>query len=152
MHTLPTKSALVVMLAAGTLLAACNRADDRIAGQKVDSAIATSERKADEMKADAKDATADARAAASRAGDNIGQAADSMGDKTKDMAITAEVKTKLAAEPGLSALAINVDTANGQVLLKGTAPDAAARDRATSLAKSVSGVGSVENQLTIAAK
>ena len=49
----------------------------------------------------------------------------------------------------LSALKINVDTTGGRVVLRGTAPDTASRERATVLASAVSGVVSVENALTV---
>lgn len=82
-------------------------------------------------------------------GDRARNAADTAGDKTKDAAITAQVKTKLAADDQLKALSIDVDTSGGQVTLSGTAPSAAARDRATQLARDVSGVTNVTNQLTV---
>jgi hyperosmotically inducible periplasmic protein len=118
---------------------------DQTVGQKVDGAIASAERKADEMKADAKQATAEVRADAK-------QAADTAGSAVTDAAITAAVNAKLAADPGLSALRINVDTSSGRVALSGDAPDAAARDRATTLASSVDGVVGVENKLTLQKK
>ncbi|MBC7473921.1 MAG: BON domain-containing protein [Candidatus Sericytochromatia bacterium] len=49
----------------------------------------------------------------------------------------------------LSAFKINVNSKNGNVLLKGTAPTKEAKDRAESLAKSAKNVLSVDNQLLI---
>jgi hyperosmotically inducible periplasmic protein len=72
-----------------------------------------------------------------------------MGDKIDDAMITTSVKTELAKDASLSALSINVDTADGRVALKGTAPTAAAKEQATTLAQNVKGVLSVDNQLTI---
>jgi len=116
---------LVASLAAALSLAACNKApDDRTSGQKMDSAVASAEQKAGDMKSDVKEAVNDAT-------------------------ITASVNAELAKDPSLSALRINVDTSNGQVLLKGKAPDAAAKDRATQLAQSVKGVNGVDNQLAV---
>ena len=46
-------------------------------------------------------------------------------------------------------LKIDVDTDKGRVVLKGKAPDAAARDRATTLASGVKGVTHVDNRLQI---
>jgi hyperosmotically inducible periplasmic protein len=68
-----------------------------------------------------------------------------------DMAITANIKTRLAADARLSALAINVDTTAGQVVLRGTAPDTAARTQASELARAVEGVVGVDNALTVQA-
>ena len=58
----------------------------------------------------------------------------------------------MAADDQLSAVAINVDTTNKVVTLKGPAPSQAASDRATSMAQAVDGVISVNNQLTVADK
>ena len=78
-------------------------------------------------------------------------AADSATNAVSDAAITAQ-STPLAKDPKLSAMTIDVDTAGGQVALHGTAPDASAKERATTLAQGVKGVQSVDNQLTVAPK
>ena len=78
-------------------------------------------------------------------------AAKVMGDKVADAVITTSINAELAKDTALSALKINVDTRDGKVMLRGTAPDATARDRATKLAAGVKGVTSVDNQLTVAA-
>ena len=87
--------------------------------------------------------------AAEQAKEATKKAADVAASKMSDAAITAEVTAALAKDPGLSALNIDVDTANGRVALHGKAPDPAARDRATQLAQNVKGVVSVDNQLTV---
>lgn len=74
-----------------------------------------------------------------------------IGDKVDDAAITASVKTALARDSDLSALQINVDTDKGRVALHGTAPSAAAKEHATTLASNVKGVSGVDNQLTVSA-
>mgnify|MGYP000650324811 CR=1 FL=1 len=68
-----------------------------------------------------------------------------------DATITAQVNAGLAKDPDLSALKINVDTVNGKVTLNGPAPSTVARDRAETIAKSVTGVTSVNNQLVVTA-
>jgi hyperosmotically inducible periplasmic protein len=75
--------------------------------------------------------------------------ADAGGSKVQDAAITASVNAELARDPGLSALAIDVDTNGGHVVLSGTAPDAPTRERATQLASAVRGVSGVDNRLEI---
>jgi hyperosmotically inducible protein len=65
----------------------------------------------------------------------------------KDAAITAQVKSLLIAEPGIRALDINVDTANGHVRLAGTVANDAQRATAERLASKVAGVKSVTNEL-----
>ena len=132
-------------LAVATLisLSACDqRNDDRTVGQKVDSAIATAEQKTDRAAAELKKDTAQAR-------DSTGKAVDAVGSKMKDAAITSGINAELARDSTLSAMKIDVDTNGGKVAMHGTAPDAAARDRATQLAKKVDGVVSVDNQLQI---
>lgn len=132
------------LIAAGSLVA-CNRTEPpRTAGQVVDQSIAKTENAAKEI-------AADARAAADRAAAATANAGAKASNAVSDAAITVEVKAMLAKDPNLSALAINVDTAGGRVALKGTAPTGAARDRATELARAVSGVTAVENELAVKA-
>ncbi|HEX2012489.1 MAG TPA: BON domain-containing protein [Roseateles sp.] len=125
----------MVVAATAVLLSACNRpgGEERTAGQRVDDTIAKTEQQADKAKA------------ATEA------AVDKMESKVEDAAITASVNAALAKDAKLSAVRINVDTVNGHVALRGTAPDASARERATQLAMSVKGVMSVDNQLEVRA-
>lgn len=74
---------------------------------------------------------------------------ESMLDKTRDAAITAQVNARLTGDSDLSALGIDVDTSGGRVVLKGSAPNTAARERATMLARGVDGVVGVDNELRI---
>lgn len=71
------------------------------------------------------------------------------GQVIDDATLTARVKTALAREPGVSALAINVDTDRGVVYLKGrvSSPDEAAR--ASDVARRVEGVRRVVNELDV---
>ncbi len=66
-----------------------------------------------------------------------------------DAAITADVKARLIAEPGIRSLSINVDTFNGNVTLKGDVKTAAQRTTAERLARKVKGVKSVRNELAV---
>lgn len=147
MTTRKTFTATVLATAlAATSLAACDRGDDgRTAGQKIDSTVAATKQKletarndaaqgASETKRDMKDAAADAK------------------NSVADATITASVNAKLAGDRELSALRINVDTVDGRVALRGSAPTAAARERATQIASSVDGVRAVENQLVVSSK
>ena len=137
------KSPLLATALAALALVACSPSQDsRTAGQKVDDVIAQADQKAGEMKSDAKDAM-------SSAGDKMAGAADKVGNKVEDAAITVSVNAELAKDPALSALKINVDTVQGNVVLRGTAPDSQARARATQLASAVKGVVKVDNQLEV---
>ena len=70
-------------------------------------------------------------------------------DAGRDAAITAEIKGKLAADPTLSALAIDVDSSGGRVTLSGTAPSHEAIGRATLLALETDGVREVVSTLQV---
>lgn len=143
-------------LALGLALSACGKkAEEQTAGQRLDSAIAKTEKAAEEAKAKTettlanaggalKDATQSAESSAKKAASTAGEILD-------DVAITAAVTAGLAKEPDLSALKINVDTKNGTVTLNGSAPTEAAREKAGSIAKAVKGVNSVENKLLVKA-
>lgn len=136
---------LALACSAAVLLAltACNKADDgKTVGQSVDSGIAKTEQAAKDAGNTVKEASKDAQATGS-------QASTTMGEKIDDVTITATVSTGLAKDPDLSAIKINVDTKDGVVTLNGPAPSAAAKDKATDIAKQVKGVTSVNNQLVV---
>lgn len=149
LHQFAVHSTVALSVFAAISLTACQPKTPPVSeptvGQKIDGAIAEAEKKGNEMKAEAKSATSNANADTRRAMDSASNA-------VKDAGITAAVNAKLAADPGLSALRINVDTAGGRVALIGDAPDSAARDRATTLARSVEGVLEVENRLILQKK
>ncbi len=134
-------SALALMFALG----ACSKTDDnKTAGQKLDTAIAKTEEKAAEVKAEVKDAAAEAKVSSEKT-------ASSIGEKIDDAAITASVNAGFAKDPDLSAIKINVDTKDGAVTLMGPAPTTTAKERATEIAKTVKGVTTVNNQLMVKA-
>lgn len=136
---------LALACSAAVLLAltACKKADDgKTVGQSIDSGIAKTEQAAKDAGNTMKEASKDAQAAGS-------QASTTLGEKIDDITITATVSTGLAKDPDLSAIKINVDTKNGVVTLNGPAPSAAAKDKATDIAKQVKGVTSVNNQLVV---
>ena len=66
-----------------------------------------------------------------------------------DAAITGKVKAAMIAEPGLSALAIDVDTRDRIVTLSGTVDTPVAKEKAIQLAGSIDGVSSVVDRLTL---
>lgn len=148
-HKLPLISAVLLALS----LAACNRHDDKTAGEQLDTAIAKTEQKVEQAQSAAERQLAQARsdtaAATNKVEAQVKSTADMMGDKVEDAAITASVNAELAKDPQLSALKINVDTSAGRVALRGTAPTAQARDHATRLAAAVKGVVGVDNQLEV---
>ena len=136
---------LVAAVAATVSLTACNRPGQESVGQKVDGSIAEIKSATKELGADASAAAQDAKAATAKA-------AGDMSGTAKDIAITAKINAALAADDKLSALRIDVDTKDGRVTINGTAPDAASRDRAKTLAAAVDGVVAVDNRLSVGKK
>ena len=137
-----------------TALGACGKKDDsQTAGQKLDTAVAKTEQAVTDAKAKAEtsmgkaeDAMKDAAQKAEASGKKT---AASVGATIDDVAITASISAELAKDAELSAIKINVDTKNGGVTLNGPAPSAAAKEKATALAKAVKGVTSVNNMLVV---
>lgn len=72
-----------------------------------------------------------------------------IGQRIDDAKIVTVVKADLVKDKELSAMRINVDSTQGKVVLRGTAPNSTAKERAESIAKSVNGVVSVDNNLTV---
>ena len=72
-------------------------------------------------------------------------------EAVSDTTLTGKVKSALAADVGLKTItSINVDSeAGGVVTLKGKVDTADQKKRAEAVAKKVSGVKSVKNQLTV---
>jgi hyperosmotically inducible protein len=140
-------SSLAMLLALG----ACDRADNPTVGERVESGASKAQRAGAEAKQDAKDAAASAGAAVDKAAEDAKQMGATAGEKNDDATITAKVNASLAADKDLSAIKIDVDTQNGVVTLSGPAPSATARERASEIARSVKGVNSVNNQLTVKA-
>lgn len=146
--------AVALSLAAVLTLGACGKTDDgKTVGQKVDAALAKTEQVATEAKVKTESAMANAGTAIKDATQKGEAASKDMANKVEekfdDLAITTAVNAGLAKNSDLSALKINVDTKNGVVLLKGTAPSLAAKERATEITKAVKGVATVDNQLVV---
>ena len=74
---------------------------------------------------------------------------ESTGDYIDDSVLTAKVKTALIESPQTKAHQINVETDHGVVQLSGFVDNAAAKSAATNVAKSVSGVKDVKNELSV---
>ena len=143
-----------VSIVALTALSACGKKEDgQTAGQKLDSAVANTEKAAAEAKAKAEASMAKAgealKDATRKAEVSVAKSSGSMGGKADDVAITASIAAEFIKDAELSAIKIDVDTKDGNVTLNGTAPTASARDKATLLAKSIKGVASVSNKLTV---
>ena len=136
-------------------LAACGKTEERTVGQRLDSAVERTEQAAADARVKAESAMQSAETKMEQGAANAEATAKDAANTAKgaidDATITAQVNAGLAKDPDLSALKINVDTVNGKVTLNGPAPSAVARDRAETIAKSVTGVTSVNNQLVVTA-
>ncbi len=102
-----------------------------------------------DIKEGAAEAASETREQVAQAGEAIKDGARDAAALASDVAITASVNAKLAKDPDLSALRINVDTKDGEVTLTGPAPSEDAKERAATLAREVEGVKSVTNNLTV---
>jgi hyperosmotically inducible protein len=139
-----TLATVLAAAAAAVTVSACNRADEpRGAAREPERSVAQAPPPATEQ------ARPEVRSGAEEARQATAGAMDSVSNKAKDAAITTSINAALAKDPQLSALRIDVDTVEGRVALRGTAPDAASRERAAELAGRVDGVRSVENQLSV---
>lgn len=161
----PATLALAALLAGA--LGACGKSDQEEARRQIDEASTQAAQAGHELKADAEQAGRDLAAAgrevredaietgqalkadAQRAGEAIKEGARDAATLASDVAITASVNAKLATDPDLSALRINVDTQDGTVTLSGPAPTETAKERAATLAQQVNGVKSVVNRLSV---
>jgi hyperosmotically inducible protein len=66
-----------------------------------------------------------------------------------DASITSVIAAELARDGTLDPTRIDIDTAQGRVVLRGSAPDEQAKDRAKRIALAVDGVKGVDNYLTV---
>lgn len=72
-----------------------------------------------------------------------------MGQMVDDAKITTQIKARFAESPVVSALAIKVDTNNGNVNLSGFAKSSEEKNTAESIARKVPNVRSVKNDIVI---
>jgi osmotically-inducible protein OsmY len=72
-----------------------------------------------------------------------------VGQAVDDTAITTQVKARFAESPEVSAMAISVETFHGTVQLSGFAKSERERSAAESIARRVSNVKSVKNDIVV---
>jgi osmotically-inducible protein OsmY len=73
----------------------------------------------------------------------------SAGQEVDDSVITAKVKAKFVEDKAVSALAISVETYKGVVQLSGFANNVTEQERAGEIARTVTGVKSVKNDVRL---
>ena len=74
---------------------------------------------------------------------------ETVGAYVDDAAITTSVKAKFVDNKDVDAASIKVETLNGTVLLSGFAKNATERSSAEKIARNVSGVKSVKNEISV---
>lgn len=148
-------AAILAFSALALGLSACGKKEEPTVGQRLDSAVEKTEQAAAEARAKAESAMQNAQTKVEQGAANAEAVAKEAASKgvvfLSDAEITAQISATLAKDPDLSAVKIDVDTNNGRVTLKGPAPTTVARERAEGIAKAVTGVTSVNNQLVVSA-
>lgn len=167
----PLRPVMAAVLAGTVVLAGCGVENAEEAGRKIDQAAANVgkqaeqvgqqiEKKADEaaaaarevgkdVKGTAGEVAADARDVVTGTAEVAGKAVDKTGRIAQDATITASIKVDLAKDPRLSAVAISVNTHEGEVILRGDVKTRADKDRAGSIAQNIVGVTRVKNELRV---
>lgn len=164
----PHSHVLMVAVFAGIMLGAagCDKYTDsgQTVGQKLDKAIDKTNAKIAEAgdkvekKMDrASVAVANAGesisnttgAAVEKAGTAVFTKVDQVGAIVDDSAITASIKADFLKDPGLSALAIEVNTVKGEVTLKGEVSTEVRKQRAEAISRHIVGVTKVTNLLKV---
>lgn len=74
---------------------------------------------------------------------------ETVGAYVDDTTITTQIKSRMAANPAVSALAISVETLKGEVQLSGFAKTSNERATAESIAREINGVKRVRNDIVV---
>lgn len=85
----------------------------------------------------------------SGSGRPLGSDTRSTSQASADNAISASVRQRLSEDNTVSRFPLRVHTVNRRVTLYGTVDSYAARDQAVRVAKSVQGVGTIDNQIRV---
>ena len=83
------------------------------------------------------------------AGCNVMRGESTPSEYIDDVSLTTQIKGKMADDPAVDALDVNVDVKNAKVTLTGLASTPAEKSAATKIARDVRGVKSVDNQIDI---
>lgn len=74
---------------------------------------------------------------------------ETVGAFVDDTTITTQIKSRMAANPAVSALSISVETLKGEVQLSGFAKTSGERAQAESIAREINGVKRVRNDIVV---
>jgi hypothetical protein len=93
--------------------------------------------------------TTKARQTGAAIGEKVATGANEAQHALSEMSLQTKIKSKMALDELVKASAINIDSANGVVTLKGTVGSQAERARAVQLARETAGVKSVDDRLVV---
>lgn len=79
----------------------------------------------------------------------VSRGQETVGAYVDDTTITTQVKSRLFENPDVAGSSISVETLNGVVMLSGFAKSATEKATAEGIAKKVSGVKSVKNEIAV---
>jgi len=74
---------------------------------------------------------------------------ETVGAYVDDATITTQVKARFLEDPNVAGTSISVETLNGVVMLSGFAKNATEKSTAESIARKVTGVKSVKNEIAV---
>lgn len=94
-------------------------------------------------------ATVAALALLTMSGCAVTRGQETLGAYVDDTTITTRVKSRFFEDKDVAGSSISVETLNGTVMLSGFAKSTLERQRAESIARSISGVRSVKNEISI---
>ena len=139
---------VAAMIGAILLASGCDKYTDsgQTVGQKLDNAI---DQAGAAVAGVGESISTNTGAAVNKAGDAVFSKVDQVGTIVDDSAITASIKADLLKDPGLSALAIEVNTVKGEVTLKGDVSTEVRKQRAEGITRHIVGVTKVNNLLRV---
>ena len=79
----------------------------------------------------------------------VSRGQETVGAYVDDTTITSSIKARFVEEPNVDASSIKVETLNGTVLLSGFAKNSTERSTAEVIARKVSGVRTVHNEIAV---
>jgi hyperosmotically inducible protein len=120
--------------------------DGKQVDQNIDQANKDFKAAGEQIKEGASEAGAALQRGAEKAQEKIGPVVNEVMDNAT---ITSKVKAKLATDPAINALYIDVDTSNGRVTLSGKVALAGQREAAEKIARRTDGVKDVVNQIQV---
>ena len=149
MRTTRTPVAVLSMLAAAALLAACEKKTTTVTDTPANTSSTTTSTTTVAPTPAASDAMTATANTMSNAASATERAMSKAGDAVGDAAITGKVKTALIADPDVKALRIDVDTKDNVVTLTGVVTSQAEKNEALRLARTTMGVKRVVDKLTV---